>query len=215
MRSRRPTTAVNERVAGPARGFQWAGAGVGHRMPNRARWLRIGLEAGELGSHRWLGVAGTCRGGKRESGVAGLEGGGWGLAPNTQTEHDGSEWGWRWANGAHAGGLGLQGPAAVVNERVGGPAWDSRGWRLGFDTKHPNRARRLGMGLEVGEWGSHWWFGVAETRRGGKRESGVAGLEGRVCHRTPKPSATARNGVGRGRIGLAQVVWGCRDPPRW
>ena len=80
------------------------------------------MEAGELGSRRWLGVAGTCRGGKRESEVAGLEGGGWGLALNTQTERNRLEWGWRWANGAHVGGLGLQGPTMVVNERVGGPA---------------------------------------------------------------------------------------------
>jgi hypothetical protein len=31
--SRRPAVAVNKRVAGLVLGFQWVGAGVGHRMP--------------------------------------------------------------------------------------------------------------------------------------------------------------------------------------
>ena len=138
------------------------------------------MEAGELGSHRWLGVAGTCRGGKRESGVAGLEGGGWGLAPNTQTEHDGSEWGWRWANGAHAGGLGLQGPAAVVNERVGGRLGipEGGGWGLAPNTQ----TERDGL-----EWGWKWVNGA---------HTGGLGFQG--------PTAVVHERVGGGQLGVSR-----------
>jgi len=42
--------------------------------------------------------------------------------------------------------------------------------RAGFDAYHPNRARGLGMGLEVGKRGGYGWFMGALTRCGGIRE---------------------------------------------
>ena len=87
-----------------------------------------------------FGVVGTCHVVYKRAGVW-LEtaGRGRGLAPNTQTEREGSGRGWKWLNRACAGGLGSWGPAAVVYERVLGGA--------AFDANQLVGSRRRGLGV--------------------------------------------------------------------
>jgi hypothetical protein len=56
-----PDGVINERVEGPAWGSQRAGAGIWHLTPKAER---EDAEVGKRGVCRWVGVAGTCRGGK-------------------------------------------------------------------------------------------------------------------------------------------------------
>jgi hypothetical protein len=192
---------------------------LGTECPNRAQWLGIGLEVGKWDLSGWFGSQ-DCTAVVNER-VEGQLGGssGWGLewALNAQTESDGSEWGWRWAHGARMGGLGLQGPAAVVNRRVEGSA-ERAGWGFAPNTQTEHD------GLE---WGWRWTLGAQTGGLGFQGRAAVVNerVEGLawgfkragagVWHRTPKPSATAQNGVGGGHLGLVWVVWGFRDAPWW
>jgi hypothetical protein len=56
--------------------------------------------------------------------------------------------------------------------REGGGLARKRPEGAGFGAHRPNRARRLGMGLEATERAAREWFGVVGIRGGGEREGG-------------------------------------------
>ena len=158
-----PDGVINERVEGLTWGSQRAGAGIWHLTPKAKH---KNSEVGKWDVCRWVGVAGTCCGGKQKGeGPAGgfqrVGAGIWYLM--ARAEREGSEWVQRWVNGVYAGGSELRGPATVVNKRVRVPAWGFQWagagiWQL---TPKPSTRARNGVFWVCRAKGQHWvmWGG--------------------------------------------------------